>query len=179
MDWLLWIDIETTGLDAHKDNILQIACMLTNFENDTIHYKLEYTIKQDQQTLDDMNEWCKKQHTESGLTERVINSTLRLIDAEKHIILCLNQHMTVRDTLYIAGSSVHFDKKFIDQHMPDLSSRLSHRIIDVSTLAILCKHLAPDIYEGRPVKKHEHTAMQDILETLEEYNYYKPYLWCD
>lgn len=173
MDWILWVDIETTGLDAQNDHILQIACVLTDFEN-TVHYKQEFTIGYDVQTLQRvMSEWCKKQHAESGLSERVLNSTFQLKDAEKQIILCINQHLKVRDTVYIAGNSVHFDKKFIDHHMPLLSTRLSHRIIDISTISILCKNLAPEIYKGRPVKEHNHTAIQDIVETVQEYTYYK------
>lgn len=176
MDWLLWVDIETTGLNANKDYILEIACVLTNFEDDNAHYTQEFTICHDKHILDDMSEWCRQQHTQSGLCERVQKSTIQLQEAEKQIVLNINQTLRVRDTLYIAGNSVHFDKKFIDQHMPLLAARLSHRIIDVSTIAVLCRNLAPGLYDNRPAKKHLHTAIQDILESIEEYKYYRTVL---
>lgn len=173
MDWLLWVDIETSGLNVENDYILQLACILTNFKDTVIHYKQEFTFGHDKFILDNMSEWCQKQHAESGLIERVLESTLQLQEAEKQILMNMNLHLTIRDKLYLAGNSVHFDKKFIDKHMPVLSSRLSHRIIDVSTVAILCKNLAPEIYEFRPTKMHCHTAMQDILESMNEYRYYR------
>lgn len=173
MEWMLWVDIETTGLDAQEDQILQIACILTSCKDDNQVYSIEYTINHDQHTLDNMSEWCKKQHKESGLYDQVLRSNCQLQDVEKHVILCLNQHLKVMDKVYLAGNSVHFDKKFIDNHMPLLSARLSYRIIDVSTIAILCNNIAPELYINRPQKTHCHTAMQDILESIKEYKYYK------
>jgi oligoribonuclease len=172
MDWMLWVDIETTGLNVHNDQILQIACVLTNFEDDNPVYTVEYTIKHDQHILDNMDEWCTKQHKKSGLYDRVLRSTFLLQDVERQIVLGLNHHLKVMDNVYFAGNSVHFDKKFIDYHMPLLSSRASYRIIDVSTIAILCRNLAVDVYKNRPVKTYNHTAMQDILESIKEYKYY-------
>jgi oligoribonuclease len=173
MEWMLWVDIETTGLDAQNDQILQIACILTSCEDDHQFFTEEYTFNHVQHTLDNMNEWCKKQHKESGLYDQVLCSTCNLHDVEKHIVISLNQHLKVMDRVYLAGNSVHFDKKFIDYHMPLLSARLSHRIIDVSTIAILCSNIAPSLYINRPQKMHNHTAMEDILESIREYKYYK------
>lgn len=173
MDWLLWVDIETTGLDPNEDKILQLACVLTNCQDEKIHYKQEFTFYHDEGTLLKMSEWCKEQHFKSGLVYDVLQSSWTIEDVERKIILILNQHLTIRDTVYLAGNSVHFDKSFISRLMPLLAKRCSHRIVDVSSLAIICKHLAPNLYENRPDKSHEHTAMADIMESIAEYTYYK------
>lgn len=169
MEWLLWVDIETTGLDYQNDSILQIACILTDFKLNTKHIFQEFTLNSD---TTKMNDWCFKQHRKSGLVDRVAQSTMTLQEAEKSIIHQINTHLSVRDTLYIAGNSVHFDKKFIDIHMPMLASRLSHRVVDVTSIGLSCKHLNREVYMRSPFKFHEHTAMGDILESIEEYKYY-------
>lgn len=177
MDWILWVDIETTGLDVERDIILQMAFILTDCKNDTVHYMREFTFPCDKSKLESMNNWCKEQHTRSGLYQLVScqkgNNIDCINEAEKHIILTLNQHLKVRDTLYFAGNSVHFDKMFITKHMPALAARASHRIVDVSTLSILCRNLNPSVHSKRPTKQQRHTALDDILESIDEYRYYK------
>jgi oligoribonuclease len=178
MDWLLWVDIETTGLDLDTDVILQLACLLTNFDASNHTFIKEYTIACDAQTLTLMDEWCTKTHTESGLYKAALDSTTTIEQAESNIIAALNCSISLHDKLYIAGNSVHFDKKFIDKYLPTLSSRLSHKIVDISSIGLLCKNFADLLYTRRPLKKYDHTALSDILESIEEYKYYKTYFLC-
>ena len=74
--------------------------------------------------------------------------------------------------IYLAGNSVHFDKSFINQYMKNLSDKISYRIVDVSSFSIICKNLDVDIYDKRPLKKYKHTALSDIWESINEYQYY-------
>lgn len=171
MDWILWIDIETDGLDPNKNNILQIACVLSNFNLRIQHFLQEYTIKYSESELN-LSDWCKEQHTKSGLLTNVYNSQFSIKEVEKIILNFINCYVGVKDTLYIAGNSVHFDKSFIDIHMPYLSKRLNRRIIDISSISILCKNLCNDTYKNKPKKVNNHTSLSDIQESINEYNYY-------
>lgn len=173
MDWLFWVDIETTGLNHQKDKILQLAFILSDFHLNTVHDVQTFTLQCNVQSLSQMNDWCIKQHTISGLLDQVKKSSLTVQDVEKQIIMHLNRVLTVRDTLHLAGNSVHFDKCFIQTHMPTLHSRFTHKIIDVSSIGLVCKHLNPEAYSFRPVKEYKHTAESDILESIKEYKYYK------
>lgn len=170
---LVWIDIETTGLDVETCKIIQISCMLSDFNVTTLIRKEEINIFCEDDILNVMDNWCNKTHTDSGLLEKVKNSNITLEKAEEMILQFINLYTKKDDNLYITGNSVHFDKKFIDYWMPKLSKRLNHRIIDVSSIALLCKALNKEIYDLRPVKQYAHTAENDILETIEEYRYYK------
>lgn len=172
MEWLLWLDIETTGIDIDSCKILQIACVLTNMTLDVEHIFGEITIKYNQDDLQNMDEWCLKTHTESGLLDKVKTSTFNIDDTEKCILLWLNNHVSSKDVIYLAGNSVHFDKNFINKYMTNLSSRLNYRIIDVSSVSLLCKNLNNSIYLNKPKKQLNHTALSDILESLEEMRYY-------
>lgn len=171
MNWLLWIDIETDGLDPIDNNILQIACILTNFNLETEHYSQEYTIHYTEKDLN-LSDWCKNQHHKSGLLKKVYNSNISLQEAELDIIKLLNCYISVKDIVHIAGNSVYFDKSFIDRHMPLLSSRLNRRVVDVSSISILCNNLSNNIYNNKPIKINNHTALCDIRESITELKYY-------
>ncbi len=168
---MLWIDIETTGLDPDTDKVLQIAYVLTNFDLTLVHSFREITI-QNSNALHSLNNWCKEVHSQNGLLDLVQNSDYDLQKAQTEIILNINSKLGVRDTLYLSGNSVHFDKAFLRKHFPLLHDRLSHRIIDVSTMAVISKQLYPQLYSERPKKLYCHTANQDIIESMEEYKYY-------
>jgi oligoribonuclease len=172
MEWLLWIDIETTGLEPDTNKILQIACVLSTHNLDIVHILPEITLSCDISTLQHMGPWCMDTHTKSGLFKAVLNSSFSLTEAEKTLLYHLNHYIALQDKVYIAGNSVHFDKKFIDKHMPQLSRRLSHQILDVSSIGIACKHFNNKVFQARPTKAHNHTAKADILESIHEYKYY-------
>lgn len=171
MNWLLWIDIETDGLNPNENNILQIACILTDFKLEIEHYLGEFTVGYKKDDLN-LSEWCLDQHTKSGLLCEVYSSKLTLDEIESIIINNLNCYVGIKDTVHIAGNSVYFDKSFIDKYMFKLSNRLNRRIIDVSTISILCKNLANNIYENKPIKTNQHTALFDIQESINELKYY-------
>ena len=119
-----------------------------------------------------MDEWCQKQHGTSGLVAQVLASDLTVEQAEQQICMHMNNHVRMQDKVYLAGNSVHFDRNFIQRWMPRLAKRLSHRIVDVSSLALVCRNLNPRVYEFKPPKAHAHTALIDIRESIREYQYY-------
>ena len=173
MDWLLWTDIETTGLDLDNCKLIQIACVLTNTTLDIEYILGEITIKCDDKYLESMDDWCKNTHCKSGLTEKVRLSNISIEDAEKQIIIWLNAYISIKDTVNLAGNSIHFDKSFLVKYMPNLISRLNYRVIDVSSFSILCKSYNNIIYKNKPIKQNNHTALSDILESIGELKYYQ------
>ena len=57
--------------------------------------------------------------------------------------------------------------------MPNLHDFLHYRIMDVSTIKILCQKWYPAIYLNAPLKKGSHRALEDIKESIEELQYYR------
>lgn len=171
-DPLVWIDLEMTGLDVEKDTIIEIACVITD---GTLNRQIEgpsIAIHHPDDVLDGMGEWCREHHGRSGLTNRCRASLVSLADAERQVLEFIKQHIRP-DTAQIAGNSVHVDKEFLKRHMPKLEDYLSYRILDVSTLKEICRRWYPKEWRKAPRKKNNHTALSDILESIEELKYYR------
>ena len=58
------------------------------------------------------------------------------------------------------------------RYMPKLEAFFHYRNLDVSTLKELCKRWEPAIHKGFQ-KRQMHTALADILESVEELRYYR------
>lgn len=57
--------------------------------------------------------------------------------------------------------------------MPEFDEFLHYRIIDVSSIKILCENWYPEEYKKQPIKKKKHRAIDDIRESINELKYYK------
>ncbi|KAL6652995.1 hypothetical protein ACP70R_011920 [Stipagrostis hirtigluma subsp. patula] len=134
---LVWIDLEMTGLDITKDRILEIACIITDGKLTKRIEGPDLVIRQSQECLDDMNEWCKIHHVASGLAEEVLKSKISEHDAEKQVLDFIRRYIGSATPL-IAGNSVYMDLLFLKKYMPQLAGIFSHVIVDVSSITALC-----------------------------------------
>ncbi|KAK9758735.1 Exonuclease [Popillia japonica] len=182
---LVWIDLEMTGLDIIKDKIMELACLITDSNLNIIAEAPRIVIQQPSLLLDNMDEWCTKQHGKSGLTEECRNSNITLAKAEETVLKFLKSHVTEKASP-IAGNSVYMDRMFLKMYMPSVNEYLHYRIIDVSSIKELCrrwnnissiKELCRrwnnDLYKQAPKKEFAHRALDDIKESVAELKYYK------
>lgn len=51
-----------TGLDIETDKIMEVACLITDANLNVIATHPEIIINQSAEVLENMNDWCKKQH---------------------------------------------------------------------------------------------------------------------
>ncbi|KAM5227036.1 oligoribonuclease, mitochondrial isoform 4-T4 [Hipposideros larvatus] len=135
---MVWVDLEMTGLDIEKDQIIEMACLITDSDLNILAEGPNLIIKQPDELLDNMSDWCKEHHGKSGLTKAVKESTMTLQQAEYEFLSFVRQQ-TPPGLCPLAGNSVHADKKFLDKYMPQFMKHLHYRIIDVSTVKELCR----------------------------------------
>jgi oligoribonuclease len=157
----LWIDLETTGLDPQKDSILEFGYAITNQKLEILE-KESFVVSCEQSVLDNMNEWCKKTHSASGLIGDIaaFGEDLGLI--EQRIINLIEYHQLNKPKIF--GSSIHFDKNFIEKHMPKLNSVLHYRMVDVTGIAECFNHLY-SYNPGKPTVS-SHRALDDIQDSI-------------
>ncbi|XP_066914734.1 oligoribonuclease, mitochondrial-like [Clytia hemisphaerica] len=169
---LVWVDLEMTGLDINTCHIIEMACVITDGDLNIVAEGEDLIIHQSDEIMDNMGEWCTKQHGESGLTQSVKDSHISLQECERRMIEFIKKH-TVKGKNCLAGNSVHADKEFLKKYMPNFMEHLHYRIIDVSTVKELTRRWYPKEFGSAPRKTFSHRALQDIKESIEELRYYR------
>ncbi|HZW12265.1 MAG TPA: oligoribonuclease [Noviherbaspirillum sp.] len=168
---LVWVDMEMTGLDPDNDRIIEVAVVVTDSDLNVLAEGPVFAIHQPDEVLDRMDAWNKGTHGRSGLIDRVKASTVSEADAEKALIDFL-KHFVPSGKSPMCGNSICQDRRFMARGMPKLEAFFHYRNLDVSTLKELCKRWKPDLASG--FKKHQkHTALADIVESIEELRYYR------
>lgn len=170
-DNLIWIDLEMTGLDPDKDRIIEIATIVTDANLNTLAEGPVIAVHQSDEQLEAMDDWCTHTHGNSGLTQRVRESTYREREAELETIAFLKNYVD-HGVSPICGNSVGQDRRFLVKFMPELEDYFHYRTLDVSTLKELARRWKPEILEGL-TKKGTHLALDDIRESIEELIYYR------
>lgn len=170
-DNLIWIDLEMTGLDPDTDVIIEIATVVTDAQLNILAEGPVYAINQPKEVMDGMDEWNTRQHGGSGLTARVLSSTVSLADAERETIAFLEKWVP-KGKSPICGNSICQDRRFLVRGMPELEAYFHYRNLDVSTLKELARRWAPEVLEG--VKKSgNHLALDDIKDSIAELQHYR------
>jgi oligoribonuclease len=168
---LIWVDLEMTGLEPDTDRIIEIAVVVTDMHLNTIAEGPVFAIHQSDETLDKMDAWNKGTHGRSGLIERVKASTVTEEQAEAALIAFLKQFVPAGKSP-MCGNTICQDRRFMARTMPKLEAFFHYRNLDVSTLKELCRRWKPELVGG--FKKHQkHTALADIIESVEELKYYR------
>ena len=170
----IWIDLEMTGLNPDKDRIVEIATLVTDNKLNIIAEGPVLAIHQEQDVLDLMGDWVRKQHQKSGLTTRIIESTCSEQEAEAQTLDFLKQYVKAGSSP-MCGNSICMDRRFLYRYMPDLEHYFHYRHLDVSTLKILAECWAPDVYKSLK-KENQHLAMADIKDSIAELRHYWQYL---
>src|SRR5512134_2028742 len=82
-DYLVWIDLEMTGLKPDTDVIIEMATIVTDVDLNVVSEGPVIAIHQPDEVLDAMDEWNKRTHGASGLIDRVRASKYTMASAEK------------------------------------------------------------------------------------------------
>lgn len=163
---LLWMDLEMTGLDHNSDVILEVCAEVTDFEFKTLA-SFEAVISQPEQKLEKMDDWCQKQHSASGLLDRIRNEGRE----EKEVIHQLLGFIKAEfgdEPAVLAGNSIHNDRAFIKVWWPEVDAVLHYRMLDVSSFKILMQSKYGIGFQ----KKEVHRAFDDIQASIAELQYY-------
>ena len=172
---LIWVDMEMSGLNPETERILEIAIIVTDAHLNVIATAPVWVVHQEDALLDAMDAWNKGTHGKSGLIDKVKASTLTEADVEAQCLAFLKQHVKASISP-MCGNTIHQDRRFMNRYMPKLEAYFHYRNIDVSTIKELCKRWQPEIAKGF-TKKQAHTALADIIESVEELRYYREKLF--
>ncbi|GGY57459.1 oligoribonuclease [Pseudoduganella sp. SL102] len=168
---LVWVDMEMTGLEPDTDRIIEVAMVVTDMHLNVLAEGPVLAIHQSDATLDAMDSWNKGTHGRSGLIDRVKASTISEEQAEAEFIAFMKQWVP-NGKSPMCGNTIGQDRRFMVRYMPKLEAFFHYRNVDVSTLKELCRRWKPEVVSGFK-KAQKHTALADILESIEELKYYR------
>jgi oligoribonuclease len=188
---LLWVDLETTGSEEDKDDIIEIGATMTDFDFERVDYRagrdFSMVIEPSEYALGRLmkNGIVRQMHNENGLLEDCVGDPTRkkcIEEAEAELInwmsLAVNsrkQRGSAEKYKYmLAGSGVgHFDRRFINQHMPRLARLLTFAPLDVGMIRRFLKISGVDPSFADNTHEKNHRALDDVLLHLEEARAYR------
>lgn len=171
-DVLVWIDCEMTGLDLAIDELVEVAVVVTDYDLKPLDDGFTIVIKPDQSALDNMGDFVRNMHTESGLITEIPEGK-SLAEAEFEVLEYLLRFVPDSGTAPLAGNTIGTDRAFLAKYMPRVDSHLHYRSVDVSSIKELSRRWYPRAYFQSPSKHGGHRALADILESIRELDYYR------
>ena len=168
---LIWIDLEMTGLNPDFDLIIEIATIVTDKHLSVLAEGPVFAVHQSEAVLNAMDGWNRNQHGGSGLSARVLASTVNAAAAERETLRFLDTWLEPGRSP-MCGNSVCQDRRFLARHMPALEGFFHYRNLDVSTLKELALRWAPQVAAGFR-KRSSHLALDDVRESIHELQYYR------
>lgn len=167
---LLWIDLEMTGLDPLEDKIVEVAAIATDFDFNKIE-TYQASVRTDPEFMSNRMTgefWDKNDASRQSLIKQSSSAEAKtLAEIEDDLLEVIKEKFDNEAPIYLAGNSVHQDRKFMSLAWPTLDEKLSYRMLDVSAWKI--------VFENRGVKftKPElHRALDDIQGSIDELKYY-------
>ena len=163
------MDLEMTGLDPDKDRILEVACIVTdwNFKEIATYSAIKKVgprlLKKRMvgafwDEFSDVRDQLIAQN-ETGLNGWTV---------ENELLAFVDEHFADEPKVLLAGNSIHQDRRFIVNEWTRLDARLHYRMLDVSAWKV--------VFEGKYKKKfakpEAHRALDDIRGSIEELQYY-------
>lgn len=177
-DHLLWIDLETTGSASDKDCIIEVGAVLTTTDLTELG-SFTSLVRPNDRGLGRLmlNKFVREMHTANGLLDELLNSEAKTPhDVGQELIAWATDLGAQQGRTVLAGSGVaHFDRRFLDKFMPQVTQLLRYWVIDIGVI-----RRAHDMWVGTEVSKANdaktHRALDDVYCHLEEARAFKA-LW--
>lgn len=168
---LLWIDLEMTGLDPAKDRICEVAAIATDMKLDeTASYQAVVKVPEELMNERMVGEFWEKNSKSRDALKAQNKNGKPVKEVEQELIDFIDKNCTKE--IYLAGNSIHQDRKFIEREMPELNSRLHYRMLDVSAWKIYFENALNKKF----IKPENHRALDDIKGSIEELKWYLTFM---
>lgn len=191
MDYIMWTDVETTGLSYGMDTVLEVAVIVSPaidpgvklFQfTDHLHLAPEYVMGY----RSGSNEIVQKMHDDSGLWR---DMEIRYEKAYEHFgpgfatpgsdwqyadwddrvsrfLRSMSSEFQNGEKIRIGGNSPHFDLRWLEQIMPQTFSYLHHSTVDVSGMQRNLEYMGITFDDDT---QKPHRAFADVLLSIRDF----------
>lgn len=160
-----------TGLDPEKDRILEVAAIATDWQFNEID-RMTAIVKVPKKLIEERmvgEFWeANPESYNSLVTQNEKGEDAEVV--EDKILDFIEKNFGKE--VYLAGNSIHQDKRFIVKEWPRLDARLHYRMFDVSAWKIYFENALKIKF----TKRENHRALDDIEGSIEEIKYYLGYV---
>lgn len=199
---LVWLDIETTGLNPETDLILEMALFATDGDLKPLRSTLSFTIRPESLDLTKINPTVIEMHSKSGLFAECLESTNTLEDAHALVeewLIGLAQQVNLKTItpdsavpvcsysknpdpsqqalkFVMAGSTVEFDRTFYEKNGFEMAP-FHYRVVNVSTVKELVRRWYGDDATWSGPKEKPHRAQPDLMDSVGELSHYREHFF--
>jgi oligoribonuclease len=167
--YILWMDLEMTGLDPVLDRILEVGAIITDWNfTEVATYEAVKKVGPKLMKTRMVGEFWDSfpQVRDALMAQNMTGKNGRMVENE--LLEFITEHIGGEEKVLLAGNSIHQDRRFIANEWPRLDTRLHYRMLDVSAWKV--------VFEGKYGKKfakpEAHRAIEDIRGSIEELRYY-------
>jgi oligoribonuclease len=194
---LLMVDVETSGLDPRTAVLLEVGFAVVTPDRDIVErasWVVPYTPGSIANARRRADPIVQAMHDTSGLWKACASDRagsgvgyLSALDAahddgwryqwpaHREVIDWVTTHAG-DPQIPLCGSSVHFDKHWLEMWFPEITTGRTHRLPDPSGMRELLQRWGPrgrEIVESRPAARKLHRVDPDIDDTLAELRHYR------
>ena len=91
-DRLVWVDCEMTGLNPERDELVEVAVIVTDFDLNPLDDGLSIVIEASAEAIDGMSDFVRDMHTTSGVGHALIADAALVVRVLQHPV-----HRRLRD----------------------------------------------------------------------------------
>lgn len=170
---LLWIDIETTGLDPKRNRPLEIAFALTDpklkiIESDS--HLIQWSAEARDEIKRTTSDYIREMHEKSGLWKDAVTGNagcVPIMDVEGCLVRMIMTAEKDADCWFpckLAGSKPSFDREWLVSWFPHLARIPHYRDFDMNTVRSLLR--LPKGWGRTEGEERPHRAHDDLMEDI-------------
>ncbi len=167
---LVWLDLEMTGLNPDRDEILEMAIVVTDLHLNVVAESSEWVFYCEENKLEQMDSWNQQTHGGSGLIDLVRDSKLDYATGEADALNFLSKWVTPQQSP-LCGNTICQDRRFLAKHMAKLNDYFHYRNFDVTVFKLAADYWMSSM-PSKTKKNNRHRAKADIHESIEEMAYF-------
>lgn len=179
---IIWLDVETTGVNRDINSLLQVACRITDenlefLDESGYEAKIHFTNEEVEELKKHTSDYVIDMHTKTGLWDALSGGDSKprnVIDTE--LLTHIQKYVPEAKTGLLGGNSITLDRNFLEKFMPKSFEHLHYRSFDVTTMA-----MAVEMWLGSGSMYNKtnlmHEAMDDITQSVLEARHYQKLLF--
>ena len=179
---LAFLDLETTGLSTEHDDVLEIACLITNDHlTEVARYHAVVMACREFYALPEV---VRDMHAKSGLWDEANGLNAKpLLQVDIELAAFLREHAVKIDRSddgcthlvrpQLVGNGIHFDRAIMRRCLRKAEAELHYRQLDLTSVGEILRRFWPALHAGRPRPVEiAHRAMPDVEESLSVARHY-------